>query len=185
MGPSLSGGPFPRHLMASEQWPLREGGVWDGEPEPWRVGAVGTSKEVEVSNQHWLIGNLQPQNWGCQEDVSLLGMCLPSHDISGVALLAFPDSEAEPVPSLPDSLIRIVPLTHQYQNPNPSYRPSQALLPLAANAPRLLVASKARHSKHEALHPLRHQTPPSTPRPSWPQSLLEQPDVLPLWHRKG
>lgn len=99
--------------MASEQWPLREGGIWDGEPEPWRVGAADTSKEAEVSNQHWLIGNPQPQNWGCQEDVSLLGTCLPSHDISSVTLLAFPDSEAEPVPLLPDSLIRIVPPTPQ------------------------------------------------------------------------
>lgn len=151
--------------MASEQWPLREGAVWDGEPEPWRVGAAGTSKEAEVSNQHWLIGNSQPQNWGYQEDVSLLGTCLPSHDISSVALLAFPDSGPELVPSLPDGLIRTVPLTHQYQNPDPSSRPSQALLPFAANTPtlRLHLRPDTANVKHYIHYPTRLPRAPQGP----------------------
>lgn len=44
----LSGRLFTRHLMVSQQGPLREGDVLNGEPEPQKVGAAGTNKEAEV-----------------------------------------------------------------------------------------------------------------------------------------
>lgn len=84
--------------MASQQGPLREGGAWDGKPEPWRVGAAGTSKKAEVMHQHWLMEPPASEQ-GCDEGVGLLGTCPPCHDISIVALLAFRDSEPEPAPS--------------------------------------------------------------------------------------
>lgn len=85
------------------------------------------------------------------------------HDISSVALLPFPDSEAEPVPSLPDSLIRVVPLTQQYQNHNPAS--SQALLPLAANTPRLWLHLRpdTANMKHYISDPIRLPCAPHGP----------------------
>lgn len=45
---------------------MREGGAWDGEPEPWRVGAAGISKKAEVTHQHWLM-EPPPRNWGAMK----------------------------------------------------------------------------------------------------------------------
>ena len=33
--------------MASQQGPLREGAVWDGELEPWKVENTGTSEKAD------------------------------------------------------------------------------------------------------------------------------------------
>lgn len=87
-------------------------------------------------------------------------------------MLALPDFETEPAPWLPDSLTHIQ-VPHDRASV-PTSRPSQTLLPLTADSPRLLVAAKVRGSKNEA--PVLVPTaPPEHPEACW----LQQPRAFP------